>query len=703
MSQIGLPEIQDNLQVKIHCNAIERAVIMKAYITESISELFEIEVYLQTTKLLSIEKLINEQATISFEYDKGKFRYFSGIITAVSFENIPSTITNRINNILYIKIKPTLEKILHTNRYLTFLNLTPIELIQEILKKNNIINVALNVTSKGSLKKEFYSQYDESDFQFISRIMEEEGIFYYFEHLKDKDILHITDSSISSKKIPTELALVKASTNATLKISDAYNLSMKSSIGLKKVTSFSYNEKKSEIIFGKAEAPSDKLKIGQKEIFNRTFFEKSEADELSKTNLERDNTVIRSLKGESYCPEMYAGCIFKIDGSVNPDMNGEFFALEVKHIITQLAENGEEIPIYSNSFRSIPAQTPFRPRFSYKKPKMSGVFTAKVIGPEGKKIHCNDQGMVSVKFPWGDTGFVRVAQTWAGSGFGSVIIPRVGMEVLVTFVNGDPDNPIIIGCVYNGVNKPPVNYPLERNTVSSFYTSSIEGVGHNELLFDDASQQEQIALYAQKDLNYEVTNNVTEILREGSKSITLESNKGPIQHSLTIKEGEKKEKINKGDNILVLNKGNNKITLNEGNYQVIIDKGDHSITLSEGNQWINLKNGNLTLNIKGDLFVSANSMNFTAEGNISFSSKKVTSIEAGTSVSLKAGTSFAVDCASAGIDVKSSMSISALSVKMEAKTTLDITSLKASISATTLMEIKGTAGVTIGGAMINLG
>ena len=694
MSQIGLPTKQDNCYVQIHCQAIEEAVVMRSNVIESVSCLFEIEVFLQTQKSVDVSKLINEPATVAVVIEEQLTRYFSGIIINASFENIPSTIQTQNNNILCLKIGPTLERAKYTEKHRTFQNQSAIEIIQQVLKENNVTNVKMETQSGGSQKRVFCVQYAESDFNFISRLMEEEGAFYYFENLENSDVLHISDNSVASKKIKTELKIVSSSTNASMKVSDAYNISLTNSIGIKKTTSFFYNDTKAEVVSGSSEASNNKLNIGENESYNRIFQEQTDGDKISKTNIERYNSINKSLSGNSYCPEMYSGGIFKISGSVEENLNSEFFVIEIKHVINQIPDDSNAV-FYYNSFVAIPSSTAFRPSSKHEKPKMPGSYVATVVGPDGEEIHCDEQGRVLVRFPWGESCWIRVAQTWAGNGFGSLVIPRIGMEVVVIFTNGDPDEPLIIGCVYNGLNKPPANYPKEKNTASSFYTNSSKGTGYNELRFDDNAEKEEVFLHAQKDLNYIVENSVTETINEGSRTITLQSKKDPTENSLTIK---------KGSNKITLNEGDNTIMLNKGSYTIILDKGDQSITIKEGDQSITLSKGNLSVKVKGDISISANNISVNAEGSISFTSKKSTSIDSKDFVSIDASSNFGLNCKGASISASSSISIKAPTVKMNATMSLSIeSSMTASISASVSMDIKGGGKLALSGAMINLG
>lgn len=704
---IGLPTKQDNLDVQIKCSVISEAVVIRSEITESVSNLFSADVFLQTTKQIDIEKLINSEATLSFKVDDKQTRYFSGIIEQASFENIPSTIQTKTDSILYIKIVPTLTRTVYTKKYRIFQEMSVNDIISKVLKENSISNHKISLNSKGKDKLEFCVQYGESDFDFISRLMETNGIFYFFEHMESQDNLNISDISSSAKKLPEELKVRKVSTNATMTTDTAYNVSYLNSMGAKKVESFSYNYHKAEVLSSLSNS-SEKINIGAKEFYDQLFIEKSLGNTISKTILEQENVFTKKLKGNSFNPFLSSGLIFKISGSETKSHNGEFFAVSVKHYINQIPDNSDT-PVYYNSFSAIPSDTPFVPVNIHKKPRIFSCQTAIVTGTSGEEIFCDENARIKVKFHWDSRAqkdeksscWIRVAQSWAGNKFGSLVIPRIGMEVVIEFVNGDPDQPIVVGCLYNGVNLPPSNYAKEKNTVSSFYTNTVKEKGFNELRFNDKAKEEEIYLHAQKDLNYVIENSVTETLNEGSKTITLESKKDPTEHSLIIK------------------KGNNKITLNEGDYTIVLDKGNQSITLKEGNQTITLSKGDLKIDVTGNISImSTKDISISADGKVSINSKKATSIDSKDIIDLKATKDFKIDCMKFSGKAKMAMELSALSLKVDMKTTVEIGGLSikiaskaalelsamaaAMVKSTAMLQLQGTAGIALQGAMIKL-
>ncbi len=217
--------------------------------------------------------------------------------------------------------------------------------------------------------------------------------------------------------------------------------------------------------------------------------------------------------GTSTATQMTPGLRFELLDHGQDELCGEYVLVGVEHLFGVLA-GGEAGSAYRNTFECLPAAVPWRPDRVHARPRIAGMQTATVVGPAGEEIHTDAHGRIQVQFHWDRAGqfgadascFVRVVQPWAGDGWGSMFLPRVGMEVAVTFVDGDPDRPVVTGCLYNGTHAPPYALPGER-TRSAIKTSSTPGGGgSNELRFDDAAGAEEIYVHAQKDMNEEVGN-----------------------------------------------------------------------------------------------------------------------------------------------------------------------------------------------------
>ena len=651
--------------VKIQCEFIKDAVIAKAEITEIVSNLFQCHVFLHTDKLLDINKVINQNATISVTVDTEIVRYFSGIIEIASFENVPNVISKKIENLLYIKIVPSVTRLNYQQRYKIYHEKTVQEIIQSVLKEAQISDYQFVLSNIENIKQQICVQYAESNWHFISRLLEQNGIFYYFQHKENSDKLIMANDSLIGDKLKNNLKIITRSSENLYQVNGLVNVSVQQTLGYKTVNFKSYNDQTVEVIKSTVNESQSNWKIGVSNFYDNIYSTKQFGDFLAKIELINRNATVTKLSGMSYCPSLYPGAIVPIDGSITETHNGNFFIISVKHYINQL-ENYNEMPVYHNLIEAIPQNTQFKPQNVHTKSRIYGCQTATVVGPEKEEVYCDKDSRVQIKFHWSNDDdkpcWVRTSQTMAGAKFGSLVIPRIGMEVLVEFVNGDPDQPLIIGCLYNGTHLPPENYTQTKN-ISTFYSNTIKGKGYNELRFNDQNKSEEIFIHAQKNFNKIIEDSITETLNYGSKHVKLESQNGAIEHTVLIK------------------KGNNKVTINDGDYTVQIDKGNQKITLSNGNRKITLSNGNLSIDVTGsielkasnDIKLEASSINIKAKNsvNVNASSYKLSA----TSASLKSSSSMKIDGSQTSIS-------GSMSLKLDS-------SISTSISASAIVKVSG--------------
>ncbi|MEM6992195.1 MAG: type VI secretion system tip protein TssI/VgrG [Myxococcota bacterium] len=239
----------------------------------------------------------------------------------------------------------------------------------------------------------------------------------------------------------------------------------------------------------------------------------------------REQSRVR-IVGESSHLQMRPGAVFELQGHPDPDFDVAYVIVRVEHR-GEGAVAGDSGPWsgadYENRFECVPLGTPIRPP-ARAKPSIASVQTALVVGDTAGRVHTDAHGRVRLQFPWDEGSepscFARVAQAWAGDNFGTVFLPRVGMEVVVSFVDGDPERPLVTGCVYNGANTPPWALPEHRTRSGLVTRSCPDGVGHNELRFEDADGAEEVYLHAQRNLRRVVRANASTRVG-GSRSCSI--------------------------------------------------------------------------------------------------------------------------------------------------------------------------------------
>lgn len=373
-------------------------------------------------------------------------------------------------------------------------------------------------------KTEHCVQYRETDFNFLSRTLERFGVYYYFKHEANKHTLVLSDKSNYPRASDAEVDLKPS-------ISSIYTNDQ--------ITSW---EHAYEFVSGKFEQtdydflqPSTSLKTsasksGNVSLSNNSGYElydypndyvdKGDGTEESYRRMEEEEIRFNTVQGESCCKSFTAGYKFKLKSHYScPDEAGKSFLLTgVHHSASQPARStdSQTSTFYSNRFVCVPDSMQYRPSRQTPRPRLVSIQTAVVVGPKGEEIYTDEHGRVKVQFHWDREGrhdentscWIRVSQSHAGRGFGGIDIPRIGEEVIVSFVEGDPDRPLITGRVYHKESVPPFALPGEK-TRSGMKTKTYKGKGFNELSMDDTPGKEQIRIHGQYNMDTVVENDET--------------------------------------------------------------------------------------------------------------------------------------------------------------------------------------------------
>jgi type VI secretion system secreted protein VgrG len=338
-----------------------------------------------------------------------------------------------------------------------------------------------------------------------------------------------------------------------------------------------------------------------------------DGDRLSRLQLEEQEQWRELVRGESTCRSLQSGFHFDLEGHYRRDVNKKYQLLQVHHSGQNAGfhAQGQGESDYRNSFLAIPHKAPFRPQRVTPKPVVQGSQTAAVVGKSGEEIWVDKHGRVKIQFHWDRDGkkdensscWVRVASSWAGKGWGWIQIPRIGQEVIVDFLEGDPDMPIITGRVYNGDMVPP--YALPGNQTQSGVKSRSSKSGGtsncNEFRFEDKKDSEEILLHAEKDLVVEVENDETHGVEHDRVTAIKNDETKTIEEGnevITIKQGSQTLDIKQGDQKVTLGQGNQSLTLKMGSRSVTLDKGGETVRLKMGDQKVQLDKGNLTTEVK---------------------------------------------------------------------------------------------------------
>ena len=485
---------------------------------EGMSRLFTFELTMISERPnIAFDDIVGKSVTVSVVLSSGAKRFFNGIIcrfAQIAGEGV-SGVETRFSHYRATMV-PWPWLLTRTADSRIFQQMTVPEIVEKIFRDQGFSHFKLALHGRYD-KRDYCVQYRETDFNFVSRLLEEEGIHYFFEHDKGGHTLILADSPSANPPCPNQ-----QTARFLMDVGGRRDEDLLHSL-----------EKTQEIRFGKYtlndfnfETPNTGLKVetpskhrvgpGERELYDYPgrYQNKAAGEHFSRIRMEEEEARITTITGAGNCRAFAGGYPFTLTNFYRREMNGkEYLLTMVNHRARQGWQDGAALD-YGNLFTCIPIEAPFRPQCLSPKPVVQGAQTAIVVGPSGEEIHTDEHGRVKVQFHWDREGtkneesscWVRVSQLWAGAGWGAMFIPRIGHEVIVDFLEGDPDRPIITGRVYHGVNKPPYPLPAEMTKSTIKSNSSKGGGGFNELRFEDKKGSEEIFLHGQKDWNINILN-----------------------------------------------------------------------------------------------------------------------------------------------------------------------------------------------------
>jgi len=600
--------------------------------------------------------LLGSSVTISIRKGKEGKRYFNGIIGRIEYAGLRGGAAS-----YRIELRPWIWLLAHQQDCLIFQNKTAWQIITSVFQKAGFSDYEdKRQNGAGDAVLEYCVQYDESSFDFVTRLIELFGLYYYFTHANGSHKLVFCDDPNSHSSVGAAIPFQSQETEIRAVQDHIWQWSSELAVVSGKVTYRDYNFTTSSADLTTRSNSSAKHPHGSYEYYAYPGLYQTTGDGQKLTDVRiQDITARRQVTfGSSNSRELYTGCKFTLQDFYEKSENRDYIIIRAEHSLTigeGMASTGNDTrDTFRCIFQAIKGDTHFRLEQRTPRPMIRGPQTAKVVGPQGDEIYTDQYGRIKVQFPWDREGkndensscWIRVAQIWAGQSWGGMFIPRIGQEVVVEFLEGNPDRPIVTGCVYNDSQTVPYALPdnKTRSTIKS--NSSTGGNGFNELRFEDKKDSEEVFFHAQKDYNKEVLNNetvtitkdTTTTVKEGNRSVTI--SKG--DNTFTVSEGKNTVTI-KADNSLTVQQGNNAVTVSTGNDSLTVSSGNHSITVTAGSstisagQSITLKVGanSITIDNTG-VSINATKVGVTATGEAQLQSGATMSIQAGAPMTIAA-------------------------------------------------------------------
>lgn len=458
---------------------------------------------------LDLEALLHQPAYLAFE-EEGEGVH--GQVYAVGRDDPGRRLTR-----YHLTLAPRLANLAHRRDQRIFQQLSVPQIIAQVLERHGILADAYGFELGPVVypPRTFCVQYAESDLHFIQRLCEEEGIHYHFRHGPEGHLLVFGDDQTVFRRLPAQRYCADGGPQVDARVIQRFDvrLAARSQKTLRRDHDFEHPSLRLD-----SSAGSTAPQALEDYRYPAGFTGRMRGMRLARRGLERHQSDRFRALGKSDQPALRSGHFLELRDHPDPACNDLWLITSVRHEGYQpqvLEEAGVDAPPfqgYRNRFTATPWSATYRPALEHPKPAIHGSQTATVTGPAGEEVHCDEYGRVKVRFHWDrldrhdDTSscWVRVASGWAGDGFGAMMIPRVGMEVLVTFLEGDPDQPLINGCLPNAGQMPA--YPLPEHKTRSVLRSHSTpgGAGANELHVEDRRGEELIYLHAQRDLEVQV-------------------------------------------------------------------------------------------------------------------------------------------------------------------------------------------------------
>ena len=529
--------LQQNRQAVLETPLGEDVLVLQSFSgSEALSKDFRYTMtVLSQNPSIDGNALIGKRISVTYIDEDSRKRYFNGFVSR--FEYLRQ-VEDPVEATAYtMEMVPWLWFLRHNTDCQIFQEMPAPDIIRQIFTELGFNDFRLELTENYPVR-EYCVQYRESDFNFVSRLMEEEGIFYYFEHTRDKHTLVLCDSpagyfSLDETNVqytPVGQSRVKQLTDWRHVYEFRPGKIAQKDFNFKKPTDGLVTDRKSKVNFD----VSSKLEVFE---YPGLYDDSGEGARLTKVRMEELEAEHDHVMGSGFYLNFTPGGKFEMHKHSRPGEEGRSWALV--EVFTEFNSNigfesrqGED---FQNRFRCIPADTAFRPQRSSHKPVVEGPQTA-IVTTDGQEIVVDEHARVKVQFHWDRYGqqdvnsscWIRVSQVHAGQGWGMIDIPRQGEEVIVSFLEGDPDRPIITGRVYNGDNQPPFGLKGAGNnkankTRRGNTTKSYEADGYNEMTMDDTAGEEQIRIHAQYNMDTVVENDETHTVHH-DRTKTIDNN-----------------------------------------------------------------------------------------------------------------------------------------------------------------------------------
>lgn len=599
---------------------------------------------------IAFNDIVGERLTVKFVDRDSNPHYFDGFVCSfIQDEKDDESIAQEDQLYGYRAVLvPWLWFLTRGRNCLIFQEMSVVDIFEDVCKERYGFSDYENKLTATYDPLVYCVQYRETAFDFLNRLMEQEGIFYFFKHEEQKNTLILRDSNPPGGESIGELPYRSKDDPEAGRIEHVRQWALHQEIQPVEfqLNDYNFEKPKTKLLAKSKKTRQHAQAKGVVYDFPGLYSEVAQGDNYAKVRIEQHQAAYEVVTATTTSPKIRAGSVFELTDHPHDNQNREYLIVGTKITLTPQFMGEEDSAdvesrsstAYTCEFEAIELQTTYRPPIRTPRPIIQGLQTAVVVGKDGEEIWTDQYGRIKVQFHWDQEGennensscWIRVAQTWAGKKWGTIQLPRIGQEVIVEFLEGNPDRPLVTGSVYNKEVMPPYTLP-DNMTQSGLKTHSTkDGTAEtfNELRFEDKMGEEEIYFHAEKDFNQVVENNYT--LKVGLDDAD------PGDHTVEI----------------------------ENTREATINSGDDKLTVSSGEQIIDVA----------------------------------------TNIHIKAGDEIKLECGQSTITLKSdgTITIEGMNIENTATADMKLKGLKGEFVADATLDLKGSATVNIKGGMTNI-
>lgn len=517
--------------------------VKAAIVEEALSELTRMRIeFLCRDRALSLRGLLGQQVTLGYAEPDAELRQFHGLCVQAEYIGTYQGMARFV-----MEVRPRFWFLTRQADCKVFQGKTTSAIVQEVTQADGFSsNLKLNLDGSYA-PRPYCIQYRETDFAFVSRLMEEEGIYYYFTHDGASENMVLADSPGQHKPLPGGSRLEYVETEVVeFEYRDQvfeWQALDQATTGEVSLVSYNFENPGQSLLVKRAKPFGAHPHVGVERYDNEgRYYSTGDGETRAKVRIEREAMLAQTWAGVSNACQIAPGFTFSLTNGPRPKENADFLVTRAVHYIQREEDARQHVvgqhavgraldlgrhtdKTYRCEFQAIPKATQFRPARVTPWPEIAGVHTALVVGPAGEEIHTDKYGRICIQFHWDRLGpksdkssiWVRTMMPWTGKQWGMIHIPRIGNEVVVQFEEGDPDRPLVTGMLYNADNMPPYALPDNKTQSGVLTNSSKGGNGANELMFEDKKGKELVRFHAEKDYQQVVENNARIVIGKDKK------------------------------------------------------------------------------------------------------------------------------------------------------------------------------------------